>query len=89
MKQQLIKWVGGFVIASCLVMQAAAEKITLFAAASLTNALQDIASQYQKRQRCAGDVFLCCVVNLGASDCTRGTGRSVYLRRSAMDGLCD
>ncbi|CDG47303.1 molybdate ABC transporter substrate-binding protein [Serratia symbiotica] len=48
MKQQLIKWVGGFVIASCLVMQAAAEKVTLFAAASLTNALQDIASQYQK-----------------------------------------
>lgn len=44
MKQQLIKWVGGFVIASYLVMQAAAEKITLFAAASLTNALQDIAS---------------------------------------------
>jgi len=48
MKQHWIKWVGGFVMASCLVMQAAAEKITLFTAASLTNALQDIASQYQK-----------------------------------------
>lgn len=49
MKQQWTKWVGGIVLASGLVAQAsAAEKITVFAAASLTNALQDIATQYQK-----------------------------------------
>ncbi|MGL5385321.1 MAG: molybdate ABC transporter substrate-binding protein [Serratia sp. (in: enterobacteria)] len=49
MKQQWIKWVGGVVLASGLVAQvAAAEKITVFAAASLTNALQDIATEYQK-----------------------------------------
>ncbi|AHG21650.1 molybdate transporter [Chania multitudinisentens RB-25] len=51
MKQQWFKWIGGMVLASGLVMQAsAAEKITVFAAASLTNALQDIATQYQKGQ---------------------------------------
>ncbi|WP_431223222.1 molybdate ABC transporter substrate-binding protein [Serratia sp. L9] len=49
MKQQWIKWVGGMALASGLVMQvSAAEKITVFAAASLTNALQDIATEYQK-----------------------------------------
>jgi molybdate transport system substrate-binding protein len=49
MKQQWTQWVGGIVLASGLVAQAsAAEKITVFAAASLTNALQDIATQYQK-----------------------------------------
>lgn len=49
MKQQWTKWVGGIVLASGMVMQAsAADKITVFAAASLTNALQDIATQYQK-----------------------------------------
>ncbi|CAI1559196.1 Molybdate-binding periplasmic protein precursor [Serratia quinivorans] len=49
MKQQWTKWVGGIVLMSGMVMQAsAAEKVTVFAAASLTNALQDIATQYQK-----------------------------------------
>ncbi len=49
MKQQWTKWVGGIVLASGMIMQAAAaEKVTVFAAASLTNALQDIATQYQK-----------------------------------------
>ena len=49
MKQQWTKWVGGIVLVSGMVMQAsAADKITVFAAASLTNALQDIATQYQK-----------------------------------------
>lgn len=37
MKQQWMKWVGGVALASGLVVQAsAAEKITVFAAASLT-----------------------------------------------------
>ncbi|TQI79533.1 molybdate transport system substrate-binding protein [Serratia fonticola] len=49
MKQQWIKWVGGVALASGLVVQAsAADKVTVFAAASLTNALQDIATEYQK-----------------------------------------
>lgn len=48
MKQQWTKWVGGILLISGMMMQAsAAEKIIVFAAASLTNALQDIASQYQ------------------------------------------
>ncbi|GAA3608153.1 MAG: molybdate ABC transporter substrate-binding protein [Gibbsiella quercinecans] len=48
MKKQWTKWIGGMVLASGMVMQAsAADKITVFAAASLTNALQDIATQYQ------------------------------------------
>lgn len=49
MKQQWTQWLGGIVLASGMVMQAsAADKITVFAAASLTNALQDIAEQYQQ-----------------------------------------
>lgn len=49
MKQQWIKWVGCILLASGIVMQASAEeKITVFAAASLANALEDIATQYQK-----------------------------------------
>ncbi|AGB81539.1 molybdenum ABC transporter, periplasmic molybdate-binding protein [Serratia sp. FGI94] len=49
MKQQWTRWLGGAVLASGLVMQAsAADKITVFAAASLTNALQEIATQYQQ-----------------------------------------
>lgn len=49
MKKQWIKWVGGVALASGLIVQAsAAEKITVFAAASLTNALQEIATEYQK-----------------------------------------
>jgi molybdate transport system substrate-binding protein len=49
MKQQWIKWVGGVALSCGLVAQvSAAEKITVFAAASLTNALQDIATEYQK-----------------------------------------
>ncbi|SUI82133.1 Molybdate-binding periplasmic protein precursor [Serratia marcescens] len=67
MKQQWTKWVGGIVLASGLVAQAsAAEKITVFAAASLTNALQDIATQYQKRQGRAGGFLLCVILDAGA-----------------------
>lgn len=51
MKQQWINWVGGVALACGLVAQvSAAEKITVFAAASLTNALQDIATEYQKNK---------------------------------------
>ncbi|WP_337262095.1 MULTISPECIES: molybdate ABC transporter substrate-binding protein [unclassified Serratia (in: enterobacteria)] len=49
MQQQGIKWLGGMILALGLTTQAsAAEKVTVFAAASLTNALQEIASQYQQ-----------------------------------------
>lgn len=49
MKQQWIKWIGGAALACGLAAQAvAAEKITLFAAASLTNALEEIANEYQQ-----------------------------------------
>lgn len=49
MKQQWTQWLGGIVLASGMVMQAsAADKITVFAAASLTNALQEITEQYQQ-----------------------------------------
>lgn len=51
MRQQWIKWVTGIALVSSLTVQAvAAEKITVFAAASLTNALQEIATEYQKTQ---------------------------------------
>ncbi|PVZ87038.1 molybdate ABC transporter substrate-binding protein [Serratia sp. S1B] len=51
MRQQWIKWVTGIALVSSLTVQAvAAEKITVFAAASLTNALQEIATEYKKTQ---------------------------------------
>ncbi|MFC0229500.1 molybdate ABC transporter substrate-binding protein [Serratia aquatilis] len=51
MKKQWVKWLAGVALASGMIVQAsAAERITVFAAASLTNALQDIAAQYQKGQ---------------------------------------
>lgn len=51
MKQQWINWTCGMTLACGLVAQAAAaEKITVFAAASLTNALQEIATEYQKEK---------------------------------------
>lgn len=51
MRQQWNKWIAAIALASGLTMPAvAAEKITVFAAASLTNALQEIATEYQKIQ---------------------------------------
>ncbi|CAM3443416.1 MULTISPECIES: molybdate ABC transporter substrate-binding protein [Yersinia] len=51
MKKQWGKWALGAVAAATLSGQAAAaENITVFAAASLTNALQDISSQYHKEK---------------------------------------
>ncbi|ANI28537.1 molybdate transporter [Yersinia entomophaga] len=51
MKKQWGKWALGAVVAATLSGQAAAaENITVFAAASLTNALQDISSQYHKEK---------------------------------------
>lgn len=42
--------VGSVLVAGLTAQVQAAEKITVFAAASLTNAMQDIASQYQKEK---------------------------------------
>lgn len=52
MKNQSGKWAAGAVVVSMLSGSAmAAENITVFAAASLTNALQDIAIQYKQENR--------------------------------------
>ncbi len=66
---------------------AAEGKITVFAAASLTNALQDIATQYKKEKNVE-------VVSSFASSSTLARqieagrpGGSVHLGRSAVDGL--
>jgi len=65
----------------------AQEKVTVFAAASLTNALQDIAAQYEKGK----DVK---IVSSFASSSTLARQidqgapcRSVYLGRPAVDGF--
>ncbi|MCW6624527.1 molybdate ABC transporter substrate-binding protein [Yersinia ruckeri] len=52
MKNQSGKWAAGVVVVSMLSGSAmAAENITVFAAASLTNALQDIAIQYKQEKQ--------------------------------------
>lgn len=61
-------------------------KITVFAAASLTNALQDIAAAYKREKR------RCCLlfrlfIYACAPDRSGGTGGSVHFSRSEMDGL--
>lgn len=43
-------------------------KITVFAAASLTNAMQDIATQYKKRERRGCGFFFRFVIYFGPSD---------------------
>lgn len=62
-------WVAGAVLLTAFSGPAfAADKITVFAAASLTNALQDIAVQYKTRKagRCGG--FLCVIFHAGTAD---------------------
>lgn len=53
MKQQWLKWFAALAISAGVVLpaMAAQEKVTVFAAASLTNALQEIATQYQKEKQ--------------------------------------
>lgn len=52
MNRQWVKWGAGAALAGSMAFQAiAAEKVTVFAAASLTNALQDIAAQYQEKNQ--------------------------------------
>lgn len=52
MKQHTLKWVAGAVLTAGMAFQAlgatAENKVTVFAAASLTNAMQEIAKNYQK-----------------------------------------
>lgn len=52
MKKQWVKWFAALALSVgvALPAMAAEEKITVFAAASLTNALQEIATQYQKEK---------------------------------------
>lgn len=55
MKQHTFKWVAGAVLTAGMVFQALAApadgKVTVFAAASLTNAMQEIAKNYQKDRK--------------------------------------
>ncbi|PWC13696.1 molybdate ABC transporter substrate-binding protein [Brenneria roseae subsp. americana] len=55
MKQQWLKWFAALTISAGMVLpaMAAEEKVTVFAAASLTNALQEIGAQYQKDKQVA------------------------------------
>ncbi|MBA0198352.1 molybdate ABC transporter substrate-binding protein [Pectobacterium brasiliense] len=54
MKQQWLKWFAALTLSAGMALPAAAEdKVTVFAAASLTNALQEIATQYQKEKNVA------------------------------------
>lgn len=43
-------------------------KITVFAAASLTNAMQDIAAVYKKREKRRGGLVVCLLVHAGPPD---------------------
>jgi hypothetical protein len=53
-------------------------KITVFAAASLTNALQDIAAAY-KREKRRGGLLFCLFLDAGAPDRSGRAGGSVHL----------
>ncbi|MBZ3655572.1 hypothetical protein JS565_02825 [Salmonella enterica subsp. enterica serovar Senftenberg] len=53
-------------------------KITVFAAASLTNAMQDIAAEYKKR-KCGCGFLIRLLFNAGAPDRSGRAGGSVHL----------
>ncbi|MFC3394999.1 molybdate ABC transporter substrate-binding protein [Brenneria rubrifaciens] len=55
MTQQWFKWFAALIMSAGMVLSAMAaeQKVTVFAAASLTNALQEIATQYQKEKQVA------------------------------------
>ncbi len=53
-------------------------KITVFAAASLTNAMQDIAAEYKKR-KCGCGLLIRLLFNAGAPDRSGRAGGSVHL----------
>ena len=53
-------------------------KITVFAAASLTNALQDIAAAYKKRKR-RGGLLVCLFLDTRPPDRSGRAGGSVHL----------
>lgn len=83
-----LRGVVGVSLTLCVAGQAlAAEgKVTVFAAASLTNAMQDIARRTRKKKR-RGRVVVCLVFDAGAADRSGCASGPVYLRRSEMDGL--
>ncbi len=53
-------------------------KITVFAAASLTNAMQDIAAEY-KKEKCGCGLLIRLLFNAGAPDRSGRAGGSVHL----------
>ncbi len=84
-----LRGVVGVSLTLCVAGQAlAAEgKVTVFAAASLTNAMQDIAQAYKKEKKRRGRVVVCLVFDASAADRSGCASGPVYLRRSEMDGL--
>lgn len=54
-------------------------KITVFAAASLTNALQDIAAAYKKREKRRGGLLVCLFLDARSPDRSGRAGGSVHL----------
>lgn len=83
-----LRFFAGATLALSLTGHALADegKITVFAAASLTNAMQDIAAAYKREERRRRLLFRVFFYT-GAPDRSGGTGRSVHLCRSEMDGL--
>ena len=66
---------------------AQAADVTVFAAASLKNALDDAAKLYQTQDRRQGQHQLCRVLGAGQADRGRRAGRHLLLGRSRLDGL--
>ncbi|ELO48742.1 molybdate transporter periplasmic protein [Salmonella enterica subsp. enterica serovar Enteritidis str. 653049 13-19] len=54
-------------------------KITVFAAASLTNAMQDIAAEYKKEKKCGCGLLIRLLFNAGAPDRSGRAGGPVHL----------
>ena len=61
---------------------------TVFAAASLKNALDAVAGDWAAKDRPRGRDFLCGDVGAREADRAGGRGRRLHLRRSGLDGLC-
>ena len=87
-----LRGVVGVSLTLCVAGQAlAAEgKVTVFAAASLTNAMQDIAQAYKKEKNVevvSSFASSSTLARPGAADRSGCASGPVYLRRSEMDGL--
>ena len=66
---------------------AVAQEVTVFAAASLKNALDDINAAWTGGRRQGGDDLLCGELGARQADRGRRAGRRLHLRRPRLDGL--